>query len=105
MTPSAHLADDDALVSGSSNPHVTDALENSIPLFSDDGDTLHDPPVTITIPSSRSRPIPKWNISTLVGAATFLVGLSACYQKESPPPPFLLRLLTLFRTNLMHLNF
>jgi hypothetical protein len=78
------------LVNGSSNAHVANAPNRSTPLFSDDGDTLHDSPTPVTLPLDRSRLIPKWAISTLVDATKFLVGPSTCYQEESPPPWVLL---------------
>jgi hypothetical protein len=91
--PNAHVVDDDALVNDSSSPHVANdfsPIQNApgslTPLHSDNGDTLHDSPTPITLPSDRSRPIPKWTISTLVDATKLLASPSMCYQEESPQP-------------------
>jgi hypothetical protein len=70
---SAHVTVDDALVNGSVGPHVTDALDSLTPLFSDDGDYLHDLPILVALPSNRSRPIPKWAISFLLIQQSFLL--------------------------------
>jgi hypothetical protein len=88
------VADDDALTSGPSNPHVANDLspilatpDSSTPLLNDEyKDTLHDSPTPITLHLDWSRPILKWSISTLVNATKFLVGPSMCYQEKFPPP-------------------
>ena len=56
---SLHVADDNILDNGSSNPHVVDAPNNLTPLFSADGDTLHDLHTPVAFPSERARPIPQ----------------------------------------------
>ena len=56
---SLHVADDNILDNGSSNPRVVDAPNNLTPLFSDDGDTLHDLHTPVAFPLDMTRPIPQ----------------------------------------------
>jgi hypothetical protein len=74
---SSHVVDDDALVSGSCSSHLIDDLDSLTPLFIDDGNTLHESVIPITLPLDRSSHIPRWVISTIIDATKFIVGPSA----------------------------